>query len=115
MITTQNINSKGPVWYFLSKQEYNEYKFDKFIDNGYWEYYEGDVKTENDRNSYRQYLREIQIGDKVAIYNLYHQTRDDFEKTHNYQIPKQTKVTYILIRAIGKISHPCKDNKTVYF
>ncbi len=114
MTTTHNTKFNRPFWYLLSKKEYSTKKFDELIDNGYWEYHEDKVKRDWERKLYRRYLHNMKIADKVAIYNLYRQTRDDFEQVHNYQL-KQTTVTYILIRAIGKITQPCKDNKTIYF
>lgn len=110
MIATHNTKSNKRVWYLLSKKEYNTHKLDEFIENGYWEYYEDKVERENERKIYRNYLHEVQKEDKVAIYSLYGQDRDKFGQIHNYRI-KRTKVTYILIRAVGKITCPCDDNK----
>lgn len=109
MITTQNTDSKRPCWYFLSKNEDN---INKFIDNDYWEYYENRVKRDYERDLYRGYLKAMQIGDKIAVYTLKSETRDEFIQKNQYEI-HQRSVPYIMIKAIGKIVAPCKDNKII--
>ena len=114
MITTQNINSKEPFWYFLSKREYNTDEFDKFIDNGYWRYYEDRVKRDHEQKIYRGYLREMKIGDPIAIYNIGSKNRHEFEQELKCKInTKRKTVSYIIIKAIGKIVQPCTDNKLI--
>lgn len=112
MITAPNANSTRPFWYFLSKKEYSTDKFAQFIDNGYWEYYEDKVKREHERKIYRGYLNDMQVGDKVAIYNISLQIRSEFEQMHKYKISKKY-VSFIVIKAIGEIAQSCTDNNTI--
>ena len=88
MITVPNANSTRPIWYFLSKKKYSTDKFAQFIDNGYWEYYEDKVKREHERKIYRGYLNDMQVGDKVAIYNISLQFAVNSNKCTNTKLAK---------------------------
>lgn len=112
MAAVQNINLNRPFWYFLSTNDYSPDKFNKNIDKGYWNYYEGRVKRDDDRNTYLGYLNRMKCGDKVAIYNIKSEKSDEFMEEHQYQI-YQKNVPYIVIKAIGEITQPCKDGKTI--
>ena len=111
MIASQNIDSDKPFWFVLSKIEHRLNRFETFISKDYWEYFENEVK-EGTRELYLEYLREMQIGDQIGMYENSSENRDEFKQNHKIEI-KLTSISYLVIKAIGEITQPCQDNKTI--
>ena len=111
MITSQKINSDRPFWFVLSKIERRLDRFKPFVNQSYWEYFEDEVK-ENTRERYLKYLHEMQIGDLIAMYECSSETPDEFKQKYNIEID-ETSISYLIIKAVGEITQPCNNNKTI--
>lgn len=110
-------NSNRPHWFVCSKREHHSGRLLKFLNKGIWEYFDDDVK-ENTCEIYQNYLKNVAIGDRIAIYEIGNETPDEFKANHPFEIPGKF-ITYLEIRAVGEITKPYKvttsynDNWTV--
>ena len=108
MTTSQNIDYNRPFWYLFFKPEHFPERYERFIEDGCWEFFESDDK-EIKKNKYLGYLHDMQIGDRVVIFK--HGGREwaeEFKVKHNVEINKF--ISYTLIRAIGEITERRNSN-----
>lgn len=111
MTTSQKIDPNKRFWFVFSKIKHRLDRFEPFVNEKYWEFFENEVE-EGTRKQYLGYLHEMQVGDRIAMYESSSETPDEFKQKFNIDIDS-TSISYLVIKAIGEITQPCKNNKTI--